>query len=268
MQKADSVFTGSIPALYDRYLGPLIFEEYARDLGERARALAPKRVLETAAGTGIVTRALCRALPGAAITATDLNQAMLDYAATRLDDDNVSWRQADAQALPFGDGEFDLAVCQFGVMFFPDKHRAYQEAHRVLRPGGRFIFNVWDRIEENEIADILTKALASLFPQNPPRFLARTPYAYFNTDIIEKELGAAGFTQIEIATLAKRSRAESPRHPAIGLCQGTPLRGEIEALDKASLERATDAGAAAIAARFGSGAIEGKIRAHVITATR
>ncbi|HUK11283.1 MAG TPA: methyltransferase domain-containing protein [Stellaceae bacterium] len=268
MGNADTSFTGSIPALYDRYLGPLIFEEYARDLAERARALAPKRVLETAAGTGIVTRAICGALPGATIVATDLNQAMLDYAASRAAVGNVTWRQADAQALPFGDGEFDLVTCQFGAMFFPDKRRAYREAHRVLRSGGRFILSVWDRIEENEIADIVTKTLASLFPQNPPRFLVRTPYAYFNTDAIVEELRAAGFTQTETATLAKRSRAGSPRHPAIAFCQGTPLRGEIEALDKDSLERATDAAAAAIAARFGSGAIEGKIQAHVITATR
>ena len=268
MGNADTAFTGSIPALYDRHLGPLIFEEYARDLAERARALAPKRVLETAAGTGIVTRAICAALPGATIVATDLNQAMLDYAASRVGVGNVIWRQADAQALPFSDGEFDLVACQFGVMFFPDKHRAYREAHRVLRSGGRFILSVWDRIEENEIADIVTKALASLFPQNPPRFLSRTPYAYFDTDAIEQELRAAGFTQTKTAMLAKRSRAGSARHAAIGFCEGTPLRGEIEALDKDSLERATDAVAAAIAGRFSSGAIEGKIQAYVITATR
>jgi ubiquinone/menaquinone biosynthesis C-methylase UbiE len=265
MGNADSAFTGSIPTLYDRYLGPLIFEEYARDLAERARAFAPERVLETAAGTGIVTRALCHALPDASIVATDLNQAMLDYASKRLEGRNVSWRQANAQALPFGDSEFDLVACQFGVMFFPDKRRAYKEVRRVLRPGGRFIFSVWDRIEENEVADLVTQGVASLFPQNPPLFLPRTPHGYYDTDAIKQELREAGFTQTEVATLAKHSRAESPWHSAIGFCQGTPLRGEIEARDKDGLERATDAAAAAVAARFGSGVIDSKIQAHVIT---
>jgi ubiquinone/menaquinone biosynthesis C-methylase UbiE len=140
----DAVFSGSIPSLYDKYLGPLIFEPYAQDLANRLSALNAERVLETAAGTGIVTRALERSLsPRGSIVATDLNQPMLDHAAERIPSSRVSWQKADAQALPFPDGAFDAVICQFGVMFFPDRQKAYREARRVLKPGGHFIFNVW-----------------------------------------------------------------------------------------------------------------------------
>ena len=172
MSESDRVFAGSIPALYDRYLGPLIFAEYAADLAKRAAALQPARVLETAAGTGIVTRAMVRAVPaGVEIIATDLNQAMLDFAAAQPGAARVTWRQADAQRLPFEDSSFDAVLCQFGAMFFPDRGVAYREARRVLRPGGHFLFNVWDRIEENEFTYLLTEAVAALFPDDPPRFL-------------------------------------------------------------------------------------------------
>jgi SAM-dependent methyltransferase len=140
MSATDVAFAGSIPALYDRYMGPLLFEPYARDIAARAAALGPQHILETAAGTGIVTEALARALPQADIVATDLNQAMLDVAAERVRAANVRFQQADAQALPFADGEFDLVLSQFGVMFFPDRVGAYREVRRVLKPGGRVLF--------------------------------------------------------------------------------------------------------------------------------
>ena len=177
MPKADTVFSGSIPALYDKYLGPLIFEPYAEDLAQRLSALDAARVLEAAAGTGIVTRALLRALPGSvAIVATDLNQPMVDHAAAQVSSSRVTWQQADAQSLPFPDGAFDAVVCQFGVMFFPDKRQAYREARRVLKPGGRFIFNVWDKLECNEFAALVVAAAIDVFPNDPPLFLARTPH--------------------------------------------------------------------------------------------
>jgi ubiquinone/menaquinone biosynthesis C-methylase UbiE len=268
MTDTDKVFAGSMPAVYERHLGPLIFEPYALDMAERVARLAPRRVLETAAGTGIVTRALARALPESAIVATDLNQPMLDHAAATTSARTVTWRQADAQALPFNDAEFDAVVCQFGVMFFPDKPRAYAEARRVLKPGGCFVFSVWDRIEENAVAALTARAVADLFPRDPPGFLARTPYGYHDLAAIRSTLERAGFARVEMETLPKRSRAASPRDPAIGFCQGSPLRTEIEARDKSMLERATDAAAEAIAGKLGRGPIDGKIQAHVITATR
>jgi ubiquinone/menaquinone biosynthesis C-methylase UbiE len=268
LSEADRVFAGSIPALYDRYLGPMLFADYAEDFARRATALAPAHVLETAAGTGVVTRALARMLPPEVeITATDLNQTMVDFAAAQPSADRVAWRQADAQALPFANGLFDTVLCQFGVMFFPERATGYREARRVLKPGGQFLFSVWDRIEENEFAQTVTDAVGALFPDNPPRFLARTPYGYHDTAPIDNELRAAGFTNAAIETVTRRSRAPSPRDAAVGLCQGTPLRSEIEARAADRLEAATNAAAAALAARFGTGAIDGKIQAHIVTAS-
>ncbi|MDB5967647.1 MAG: SAM-dependent methyltransferase [Hydrocarboniphaga sp.] len=270
MSDADKVFSGSVPKIYEKYLVPLIFEPYATDLVSRLRSRSLARVLEVAAGTGVVTRALASVLDEAAsIVATDLNQAMLDQASLVGVKRNVEWRQADAMQLPFSEGTFDAVVCQFGAMFFPDKPKAFSEALRVLRSGGVFIFNVWDRIEENEFADTVTSALASVFPDDPPRFMARTPHGYHDRATIEQDLAMAGFTrQARIATVAARSRAESPRVPAVAYCQGTPLRNEIEARDAGRLEEATDIATAALVQRFGSGAVDGKIQAHVIMIER
>jgi ubiquinone/menaquinone biosynthesis C-methylase UbiE len=266
----DARFAGSIPAIYDQYLGPLIFEPYATVLAQKLSGLCRGRLLETAAGTGVVTRALARALPATVdIVATDLNQPMLDFAAAQSTQARpVTWRQANALELPFPDTSFDVVVCQFGVMFFPDKATAYREAYRVLKPGGQFIFSVWDRIEENEVPRTVTEGVASLFPADPPQFLARTPHGYFDKQKIRDEIEQAGFSRIELETVQRRSRAASYRDPAIGFCQGTPLRNEIEARDAGRLEEATDVAAEAVKARFGSGPIEGKIQAHIITAIK
>jgi SAM-dependent methyltransferase len=160
-------------------------------------------------------------------------------------------------------------VCQFGLMFVPGKSKAYSEAHRVLKPGGVLLFNVWDRIEENEFADTVTSALQSLFPDDPPRFLARTPHGYHDLGVIGRELRDGGFAlPPQVRTVAARSTATSPRIPAIAYCQGTPLRNEIEARDKSRLGEATDLAAAAIARRFGPGPVDGKIQAHVLAVER
>jgi ubiquinone/menaquinone biosynthesis C-methylase UbiE len=268
MSETDKVFAGSIPENYDRYLVPLIFASYAQDIARRAAALSPRTILETAAGSGVVTRALTPRLPpDAKYVVTDLNQPMLDYAAARqAADSRISWRKADAQTLPFDDATFDLVCCQFGVMFFPDRLSGYREAKRVLKPGGSFLFNVWDRIEENVFADDVTNALAEIFPGDPPRFLARTPHGYHDAALIRSELEKAGFSRVAIETRAEQSRAPSPRHPAVAYCQGTPLRNEIEARDADKLEAATGHAASRIANRHGSGAVTAKIRAHVIVA--
>ncbi|MGE5325037.1 MAG: class I SAM-dependent methyltransferase, partial [Actinomycetota bacterium] len=183
MSETDSTFAGSIPVLYDRYMGPMIFEPYAEDLARRVSDVQQGELLEIAAGTGILTRALVNVLPAAvAIVATDLNQPMLDFAASRLANGRpVTWRQANALSLPFQEGMFDAVVCQFGAMFFPDKVAAYREVWRVLKPGGRFVFSVWDRIEENEVTHAVAEAVAGLFPHNPPQFMSRTPHGYYDT---------------------------------------------------------------------------------------
>jgi SAM-dependent methyltransferase len=268
--RIDSAFAGSIPQLYERYLVPLIFEPYAADLATRVASRSPSRVLELAAGTGVVTRRLAATLPPrAAIVATDLNRAMLDQAKAVGTARSVEWRQADAMQLPFPDASFDAVVCQFGAMFFPDKPKAFAEARRVLRDRGTLIFNVWDRIENNEFADEVTRALATLFFDDPPRFLARIPHGYHDAEAIARDLAAGGFARSpDVVVRAERSRASSPDVPAIAYCQGTPLRSEIEARDASRLTEATSVAAAAVAKRFGPGAVDGKIQATVVAVQR
>ena len=268
MLETDKIFSGSIPENYDRLMVPLIFEPFAADLARRAASLSPGAVLETAAGTGVVTRSLApRLSPGASYVVTDLNQPMLDYAASRQGPDSrIRWQQANALALPFEDAAFDVVCCQFGAMFFPDRASAYREARRVLKPGGHFLFSVWDRIEENVFADDVTNALAELFPQDPPRFLARTPHGYHDIAAIRGELENAGFAGVAIETREEQSRADCARTVAVAYCQGTPLRNEIEARDAGRVETATDRAESALADRHGSGEIAAKIQAHVIAA--
>ena len=267
MHDADQLFSGSIPENYDRYMVPLIFAPYAAQIADQAAALKPRSILEIATGTGVVTRALVPRLSAdAQYVASDLNQAMIDYAASQQGPDaRVSWRQADAMALPFEDGSFDLALCQFGAMFFPNRVVAYREARRVLKRGGHFLFNVWDRIEENEFADDVTNALALMFPQDPPRFMARTPHGYHDRALIARDLEEAAFSQITIETRAETSRAPSARLVATAYCHGTVLRTEIEARG-GKLAEATEAAAAVVEAKHGSGEIAAKIQAHVIQA--
>ena len=267
MSAIDKVFAGSIPELYERHMVPLIFEPYAEDLAARLRGRRVSRVLEIAAGTGVVTRALARELPrAAAIVATDLNPAMLEQAAAVGAARPVEWRQADAMQLPFTDGAFDAVVCQFGIMFFPDRPKALAEMRRVLKPGGILHFSTWDRIEDNEIADAVTQALAQIFPSDPPRFMARTPHGYHDVDAIRRDVAAGGFAAApRIDTIAARSRAPSAHIAALAYCQGTPLSSEIEARGPGRLADATGRAAAEIARRFGAGPVDAKIQAHVVT---
>src|SRR5262249_14724615 len=217
--------------IYDRYLVPLIFDAYALDLASRLAKAKPVNVLETAAGTGVLTRAIASRLPAdARILATDVNQPMLDRAKARqTQNGRIEWKPADALALPVENQSFDVVACQFGVMFFPDKVQGYLEAWRVLKPGGRFLFNVWDRISENEFADTVAEALAAVFPHDPPRFLARTPHGYHDVDKIRADVNAAGFANVSVDAVDARSKAPSARDPAVPHCQRTPLQTDIQA---------------------------------------
>lgn len=263
---ADTIFAGSVPQIYDTYLVPLIFASYATNLAAQLAELRPKRVLEIAAGTGAVTRALVAALPNDVdIVATDLSKAMLDHAAAIGTDRPIEWRRADAMALPFRDALFDVVVCQFGVMFFPDKPKAFSEARRMLAPGGTLLFNVWDRIEENEFAKSVTASLAQFYPDEPPTFLSRLPHGYHDSDTIARDLQHGGFTNPPtIQTITMRSRAVSASVAAIAYCQGTPLRSEIESHGADALAKATKACAAGMVERFGFGEVDGKIQAHIV----
>jgi ubiquinone/menaquinone biosynthesis C-methylase UbiE len=268
MTATDTVFAGSIPAIYDRYMVPLIFAPYAEVVAERAAEFKPSRILETAAGTGVVTEALHRALPEADITATDLNAPMLDQLAQRLDVPNVRFQPADAQALPFGDGRFDMVVCQFGIMFMPDKVRANAEARRVLRDGGRYLLVIWDRIEHNLATMAAGRAVAELFPMDGARFYERVPFRYHDVGLIEQDLLAAGFTDIEYETVELRSRAASARDAAIALVQGTPMRSDIEAIAPDRLGQATDAAEEALRKYEGPEGFDAPMSARLVTAIK
>jgi SAM-dependent methyltransferase len=264
MTATDTVFAGSIPGLYDRYLGPLLFAPYADEVARRARTFDPGHVLETAAGTGIVTAALHQALPDANIIATDLNPAMLDVAAQHIRSDKVSFEAADAQDLRFANALFDLVVCQFGIMFFPDKVRGNSEARRVLRDGGHYLLVIWDRLERNPLSEAMGTVVAGLFPDNPPAFLQRAPFGYADVVQIERDLLAAGFADIELETVERSSRVDAAA-AARGMVLGSPLRSEIEERDPGALDRVVEAVAQALAKWDGT---EIPMSAHIVTATK
>jgi SAM-dependent methyltransferase len=257
-------FDHSTPALYDRYMGPLLFEPFARLIASRSALLHPTRILETAAGTGIVTRALIEALPQAHIVATDLNPVMVDFAAQRVCSERVSFQRADAQNLPFPDGSFDLVVCQFGVMFFPDKVRAHRQAWRVLRFGGRYLLVSFDRLENNPVPKAAQDAVAALFPEDPPEYMEGGPFSYADSALIEHDLLAAGYTDIKCETVLLSSRV-SARDAAQGLVLGSPFRAEIERRDPSALDRSVNAVTEALRGWDGK---DVPISAHVMTATK
>ncbi|MFS8978083.1 class I SAM-dependent methyltransferase [Cupriavidus necator] len=266
MQQSDKVFAGAIPDIYESLLVPMIFAPYAADMAARIAALQPRRVLELAAGTGVLTRELARRMPpDAAIVATDLNPPMLARAQAVGTERPVVWREADAMALPFDDATFDLVACQFGVMFFPDKGKAFAEARRVLVPGGTLIFNVWDQIEFNAFAREINAALATLFPEAPPQFMVRTPHGYHSQATIEQDLRQGGFSAPPVfETVTATSRAGSARIPAVAFCQGTPLRADLEGRGPDALSRATDHCEQAFIQAYGTGPMAGPIQAHVV----
>jgi ubiquinone/menaquinone biosynthesis C-methylase UbiE len=268
MGSTDTVFAGSIPSIYDRYMVPLLFRPYAELIAERAKALEPRKILETASGTGVVTEAVHRKLPDAEIVATDLNQPMLDEASRRIDHQNVQLAFADALDLPFENGSFDLVICQFGVMFFPDKVRGNAAARRVLRDGGHYLLAIWNEVGRNLATQVAGKAVAELFPDNPSAFYERLPFRYHDTDMIRRDLGAAGFEQIDLETVELRSRAASAREAAIGLTQGTPMRSEIETRGPDALAAATEAAEQALRRFETSEGFDAPMSAHIVTATK
>lgn len=221
-------FVGSIPENYDKGLGPHIFMGYADDLARRVAALNPGSVLELAAGTGIVSRKLRHSLQADCdLIVSDLNPPMLEVAKQKFQpDEAVKFEMVDAMELKFGAASIDAVVCQFGVMFFPDKERSYAEVHRVLKPGGSYLFNVWDTWQKNPFAQITHQAVEAFFPDNPPGFY-KVPFSYNDAAEIEGSLSRAGFSRVTIERLPLRSKIPSAMDFAKGLVFGNPVYDEI-----------------------------------------
>jgi SAM-dependent methyltransferase len=266
MIRSDAQFSNSIAEAYERFLVPLLFRPYAGDLVERARAFVPRRILEVAAGTGVVTRELARSVPDAKIEATDLNAAMVDIGAALVTHSNVHWSVADAAMLPFEDHAFDLLLCQFGVMFFPNREAAFREARRVLDEGGTFLFSVWDGLDHNDVARIVSKQAALTFPNDPPVFLQRTPYGHGDTALITRDLQAAGFTSVSFDTVTQRHDGCSARDAAVGMCTGTPLSSEILQRSPEGPARVIDSATDALSRELGGDLSRGAMQAHVFIA--
>jgi ubiquinone/menaquinone biosynthesis C-methylase UbiE len=262
-------FAESIPRHYDEHLGPLFFDPYASDLVGRLAIDPGDAILELACGTGIVTRRLVEALPlGASLTATDLNEAMLEIARGKIDaSEPVTWQTADACALPFGDEWFNTVVCQFGVMFFPDKTLALREAHRVLQPGGMLAFNVWDSLASNPIARIAHEVIGSFFTSDPPGFY-RVPFAMHDVGATSAMLEQAGFQSIDCVTVPLMARSESARHAATGLVLGNPVVNEILQRGTAPPGTIVSAVAERLGAEGGTAPLTMPMRAHIFTASR
>lgn len=267
MKQDHTQFAGSIPAAYDRYLGPVLFQPYAEDLAARLQVPESGSVLELACGTGIVTRELRNRLPATVeLVATDLNEPMFQHAAAKFaQGEAVEWRQADACSLPFGDASFDAVVCQFGIMFVPDKALAAREARRVLKRGGLFLFNVWDAIEHNELCQIAHETIAGYFDKDPPTFY-QVPFGYHDHDEITRVLRGAGFQEVRIEVVEKVSGASRAEDTAIGLVQGNPVSLAIAERDPSLLPVITNAIAAALVKRFGDAELRAPLRAVVVQA--
>jgi SAM-dependent methyltransferase len=249
---------------YDRWLVPTVFQPFAEELTRRVVALAPARVLEVAAGTGAVTRALVDALASCEVVATDLNQAMVDVGARCVPE--ARWQQADALSLPFADGEFDVAACQFGVMFFPDRARGLAEMGRVVSAEGSVLFDVWDTVDRHAYAAALLHGLRAAFPDDPPTFVASIPHGYSDADLIARDVVAAGMELVAIESVTLHGRTESVADVARGFCTGTPLRVEIEA--RGDLAETIEIVTGEMERRLGEGPFSGAMTAHVVAARR
>ena len=262
MGDADRRWVDSMPDAYERHLVAPVFQPFAADLTDRITSAGPRRVLELAAGTGVLTRTLAATLSFGAIVATDLNDSMVAFGCAHVP--GVTWQQADALELPFPDGEFDVVACAFGIMFFPDKVRAFGEARRVLAPGGLFLATTWGELEAHEFQAAVVAATDSVCPEDPPRFLQSIPHGYHDAATIESELRAAGFSDVSVEPRVLEGHAPSAKSLAVGFCTGTPLRAELEA--RGDLAELTSQVAAAVEDRLGSGPVTGCMRALVVSA--
>jgi ubiquinone/menaquinone biosynthesis C-methylase UbiE len=266
MSEANARFLGTIPELYDRHLGPVIFEPYAADLARRVAAATAAPVLEIACGTGILTQQLRAHLsPTVRLVATDLNQPMIDYARSKLGAlAPIDWRLADAAALPFPSASFGALACQFGLMFVPDKEAAFREARRVLVKDGLFAFKVWAGFEDNPFGRIAHETIGSFFSKNPPNFY-QVPFGFHDPNVLRRFLDANDFGQVELEWVTLEARSPCAKSLAVGLVKGNPVSMAIQEREVA-LDPIIDALEAALARVGGDHPFRSTMRALVVTA--
>lgn len=264
MKKEVATFSGMVPALYDQYLGPLLFEPYAADIAMRLKENNIQRVLEIACGTGRVTNHLRKGIPASAeLIATDLNPGMLEVAKEALKETNVEFRIADAQALPFDDESFDLIVCQFGFMFVPDKATAFKEVFRVLKKGGRLLFNTWDSIENNPLSNTVKNIIASFFaPRDSPDFY-KVPFSMFKKQELKRLMEDAGLNNVTIELVTKEGITPTAADGAKGLVLGTPAFMEISAMDTSAPEKIVALAEKEIARLYGDNPCKSELNAWI-----
>ena len=266
MTSSDTSAGGSVQAVYHRHLGPLFFEPYARDLARRLPTTPGSRVLELACGTGILTAALVVSFDRSTeITSTDSNEVMIEMARSHVRSPCVRWQTADATDLPFADRAFDLVVCQYGVMFFPDKIAAAHQVRRVLRAGGEWWFNVWGALHENPIVRVANETIDRFFASDPPT-LYQVPFGYSDRRRIADDLRRGGFDEVTIETVDLQGRAPSAEHAAIGLVFGNPVIHAIRERGTGTPEDVVRAVATAIGREFGPGELRVPMRAHAVCA--
>ncbi len=266
-QQTNVAFSGSIPANYDEFLGPMFFEPFALDLAERVKKLNPSSVLVLACGTGRDTNLIAQALPNAKIVATDINPAMLDYAKKKVKAVNIRWDVVDAVTLPFPDASFDCIVSQFGVMFYSDRPKAYAEAFRVLKPGGSYIFTAWDEIRNNPAAKITDETLTHFFPVNTPAFY-KVPFSYFDEKQIRSDLALGGFKSSDIQVLKLKGWSASPANASKGLIEGVPVYTAIVERDAALLPAINKSLTDELESLFGIKDLSVPVQARVVTGSK
>lgn len=262
-----STFVGDIPHNYEKFLGPMIFAEYAKDLAKRIRAPKEGIILEIASGTGLASRQIRNIISQKTkIIVTDLSEDMLDISRGKFrDSENIEFKVADALDLPFQNGAFDAIACQFSLMFFPDKLTALQEIARTLKPGGRFYFNIWDSLEFNHLIQTVNETIIKCFPGNHPRFFD-IPYGYYEIDQIKRLLFLSGFSDVDISILPRLSTADKARDVALGYILGTPVISEIESLNSKPIPKVLEAVEKSISQKFGNRSITAKMQAIVFSA--
>lgn len=269
MPESSASFTGDIPSHYDSGLGPVIFYNYADDMAARCHDHAPQNVLELAAGTGIVSQRLRRRLPpGCKLTVTDLNEPMLEVAKAKLSDTtNVAFQSADAMALPFADGSFDLIACQFGVMFFPDKSAAFHEAARVLKPGGHYLFSSWAPMARNPFAEIADTVAAQFFPNDPPGFY-KVPFHYGDPATVKADLSGEEWSETGHETVPLNKTIEDPEKFAEALVYGNPMIDEIRSRGGVDPDEVASAILDEMRDRFGPPPLRMPLEAVIFTCRR